>query len=162
MKDGVRDIGTPTSGRVPVIEIRNQGPLIIATNYWSSPFAAKGLVWCSVNAGAIRVLLPPSAYPTLGDMRAARECILSRGPWPEQGLPDAVELLWDDGSESPFALHLTARSFDLLPAQPEPGREWLLSVWTNEDGMPHKAFERICHWRRSVRLPDLRPWEAAG
>jgi hypothetical protein len=98
----------------------------------------------------------------LGDMRAATECVLSRGPWPEGGAADAVELLWDDGSASPLALHLTARSFDLLPAQPEQGREWLLSVWTNEHDVPHKALERICHRRRSARLPPIRDHIAAS
>lgn len=141
-----------------MITVENHGPLVIATNYFDGPLARRGLIFCSVNAGAIRVLLPPAAWPSLGDMRAAKECVISRGPWAAQRIAEAVEILFDDTSDNPFSLHLTPESFDLLPAEPEPGREWILSVWTQKDGAPHKAMERICHWRRSSELPDLRPW----
>jgi hypothetical protein len=58
-----------------------------------------------------------------------------------------------DRSHSPFALHLTPESFDLLPGEPEAGGEWVLSVWTaGKDGKPYKALERICHWRRVDKL----------
>lgn len=145
-----------------LIEITNHGPLVTGSNYWGSDLAAAGKVWVSVNAGAVRILLPPSAYSWLADMRAARECVLSRGPWPAEGKPEAVEIMWDDGSDSPFALHLTPASFDLLPAEPAPGREWICSAWTAKDGRPHKAVERVCHWRRVPRVPWLKPWRADG
>jgi hypothetical protein len=141
-----------------IIQISNHGPLIVSTNYWESELAIAGKLYCSVNAGAIRVLLPPGRYADLNDMRPARECVLSRGPWPDQGEAEGIEIMWDDRSDSPYALHLTSASFDLLPAEPEPGREWVVSVWTSKDGRPHKSLERICHWRRVKRLPCLKPW----
>lgn len=141
-----------------MIEIHNHGPLILRTNYWDSDLARAGKIWCSVNAGAIRVLLPPAAYGVLGDMRAAKYCVLSRGPWPAERRKDAIEILWDDGSDNPFVLHLTPESFDLLPAEPEPGREWICSTWIAKDGKPHKSMERICHWRRVEKIPCLRAW----
>lgn len=141
-----------------LITVSNHGPLILATNYWESEYAAAGKVFCSVNAGAIRVLLPPSSYPWLADMRTAKYCVLSRGPW-WQGLSrEAVEIMWEDGSDSPFALHLTSDSFDLLPGEPDPGREWVCSVWTQKDGRPQKSLEHICHWRRVPKIPCLAPW----
>jgi hypothetical protein len=71
---------------------------------------------------------------------------------------EAIEIMWEDGSESPYALHLTPESFDLLPAEPPPGREWTLAVYVAKDGKPHRAMERICHWRRVDRLPCLKKW----
>jgi hypothetical protein len=147
---------------MPIITVSNHGPLITATNYWDSELARLSKLWVSVNAGAIRILLPPSLYGALADMRTARECVLSRGPWPEERQADAIEILWDDGSDLPYALHLTPASFDLLPAQPEPRREWVVSVWTVKDGKPHKALERICHWRRVERIPCLLAWTGRG
>src|SRR5690242_380008 len=117
-----------------IITVENHGPLITSTNYWDSDVARAGKVFVSVNAGAIRVLLPPARYSDLADMRAAKECVLSRGPWPEARAREAIELLFDDGSDAPFSIHLTPESFDMLPAQPEPGREWVLAVYTNKDG----------------------------
>jgi hypothetical protein len=145
-----------------MISIENHGPLLLRSNYWHSELAAKGKLWCSVNAGAIRVLLPPAMYGFLADMRTARECVLSRGPWPEERAAEGVEIMWDDGSDNPFALHLTPESFDLLPGEPEAGREWICSTWTAKDGKPHKALERICHWRRVERIPCMEPWRPDG
>lgn len=52
-----------------------------------------------VNAGAIRVLIPRAMRRVIQDMRTARYVIASRGPWPEAGRPDALELLFEDGSD---------------------------------------------------------------
>jgi len=141
-----------------MLSIHNHGPLITSTNYWDSEIAAAGKLYCSLNSGAIRILLPPSAYTFLADMRPAHYCILSRGPWPAESIPDAVEILFEDDSDSPFALHLTPASFDLLPAAPDRGREWTLSAWIAKDGRPHKALDKLCHWRQVPRLPWLKPW----
>jgi hypothetical protein len=154
-----------------MITIHNRGPLIVATNYWESELAKAGKIFCSVNAGAIRVLLPPLGYRHVEDMRG--ECVLSRGPWPELDLPEAVEILWDDGSPDPFVLHLSPESFDVLPAQPEPDREWVISVWVYHGELlnevefqgslrPHNGFgkvlEQVCHWRRVEKIPCMLPW----
>lgn len=141
-----------------LIHVENHGAIIVATNFWTLDLAAAGKVFCSVNAGAIRVLLPRARWGDLNDMRASQYCVLSRGPWPEQHVAEGIEIMWEDGSDSPYALHLTADSFDLLPGKPNVGREWLTTVWTEKDGRPHKALERICHWRRAPKLPWLKPW----
>lgn len=140
------------------IRVSNHGPLITSTNYWDSDLARQGKVFVSVNAGAVRVLLPPVRYPDLTDMRQAKYCVLSRGPWPAERRQEAVEIMWEDESQSPYTMHLTPESFDLLPAEPEPGREWICSVWMAKDGQPHKSLERICHWRRVDKIPCLRAW----
>lgn len=141
------------------IEIHNHGPLIVSTNYWQSDYAAAGTFYCSINAGAIRLMVPASRRPDIDDMRISRHVVLSRGPWPAMSLPEAVELLFDDLSDQPYALHLSPESFDLLPAEPEPGHKWVISVWDEKNGRPHKAVERTCYWRRVPLLPCLRPWE---
>lgn len=142
-----------------IIQITNHGPLILSTNYWESDLARGGKVFLSVNAGAIRILLPPARYADLADMRTGKYCILSRGPWPAQRKSEAIEIMWEDELDSPYALHLTPESFDLLPAEPELGREWIVSVWMAKDGRPHKSMERLCHWRRVERIPWLKPWK---
>lgn len=141
-----------------MIQVSNHGPLITSTNYWNSDLATAGKVFCSVNAGAIRVLMPRSRWGDLNDMRASKYCVLSRGPWPSERKSEAVEIMWEDNSDAPYALHLTPESFDLLPAEPEAGREWICSVWTEKDGRPHKSLERICHWRRVDKIPCMRAW----
>lgn len=138
--------------------IHNHGPLVTATNYWGSALDRAGKLYCSVNAGAIRLLLPRSRARLVGEWRTSDYVILSRGPWPDQGLAQAVELLFEDHTDAPYALHLSPESFDVLPGAPPPGREWVFSAWVEKRDRPHKALERACRWRRSARLPDLRPW----
>jgi len=149
----------------PLIMIQNHGPLIVATNYWASELVVAEKVFASVNAGAIRLLLPPARYGDLESMRPAKYCVLSRGPWAESRgrepvlrIVDAVEILFEDLTDAPYSMQLSHTSFDLLPGEPTPGREWVLTVWLQKDGRPHKSLERLCHWRRVPKLPWLKPW----
>jgi len=135
----------------------NRGKLIVSSTYWGSEYEKAGKVFVSVNAGAIRVMVPTTMHKAVDDWRAAKYAILSRGPWPEQSLPEAVEILWEDGSDNPYALHLPRESFDHLPSEPPAGRDWLITVWQLKEGKPHKALERTCYWRRVERLPWLKP-----
>jgi hypothetical protein len=141
-----------------MIIVENHGQLITATNYWELDLEREGKLYVSVNAGAIRVLVPRSHRQMIEEFRGAECAILSRGPWPQMGLPEAVEVLWEDHSKNPFALHLSPSSFDLLPAEPPQGREWIISVWDNKKGKPHKAVERRCYWRRVPYIPWLKSW----
>ena len=88
-----------------------------------------------------------------------KHVIVSRGPWPSEQLPDAVEILFDDGSDNPFALHLSPESLDRMPLDTDAGKEWLFTVWTapRRNGPPHKALERPAYYRRVDALPCLLP-----
>jgi hypothetical protein len=141
-----------------MIVTENHGPLIVSSTFWGSDLDRAGKIYVSVNAGAVRVLLPASARPLVNELRAAEYAILSRGPWPEVGAAEAVEILWEDHTDSPFAWQLTAASFDLLPGEPDAGREWVISLWDVKKDRPHKALERPCRWRRVAKLPWLKPW----
>lgn len=141
-----------------MIAVENHGPLVLSSNYWQSEYAAAGKLYVSVNAGAVRVLVPPSNREMIEEFRKCQYVVLSRGPWPQMRLPEAVELLLEDGTESPYALHLSPESFDLLPAEPEAEREWTITVWDEKKGKAHKAVERVCHWRRVPQIPWLKPW----
>ena len=142
----------------PLLTIVNDGQSIELTNYFETDHARKGLVLCSVNAGTIRVLIPQAIDSVLPDLLMGRECVLSRGPWPAMGLADAVEIMWDDGSDNPFALHLNKGAFDVLPAEPPPDREWTCSVWIKEDGAIQMVQAMPCRWRRVPKIPWMKAW----
>lgn len=143
-----------------IVTVENHGPLVVASSYWGSDVERAGKLWCTCNAGAIRILVPRSHRAMIQEWRSADYAILSRGPWPEAGRSDGVEILWEDHTDSPFALHLGPESFDLLPAEPPPDRQWIISVWDDKKGRPHKALERPCHWRRVPRIPWMKPWRS--
>ena len=161
-RPGVVSENRGTVGENRMIVVENHGPLILSSNFWGSDYEAAGKLYVSLNAGAVRVLVPRSQRAVIEEMRPAREVVLSRGPWPERGLAEAVELLFDDGSDNPFALHLSPESFDLLPGEPEPGRSWVLTVWDEKKGRPHQCLQRACHWRQWTRFLASEPWRSNG
>jgi len=141
------------------IQISNDGPEIIATNYWETPLPGRGLVYVSVNARTFRILVPRGFE--LSDFGPVREVIVFRGPWPDQGMLDAIEVLFDDGTVSPFALHLSPGQIDRLPGLQDSGRRDLAcSVWIRGGkGQPVKALEWRAGFRVVPRIPCLKPWE---
>ena len=136
------------------LSVENHGPLITSSNYWASEYAAAGKVLISPNAGVIRCLLPPSLYGVIGELRACEYAIVSRGIWLGH---EAIEILWEDHTETPIAWHLTADSCLTMPGDPGE-QQWTVTCWVERRGKPHKAIERPCHWRRVKSLPHLRPW----
>lgn len=141
------------------ITITNHGPLITRCNYWGSDHERAGKIIASVNAGAVRLLIPRKHADLVGECRSSQYAIISRGPWPSGGVDDAVEIMFEDGTTDPFSLHLSSSSFaDFLPGAPEPGREWIVTLWTQKAMRPHKALERPAKWRRVESLPCLAPW----
>ncbi|HEV7672603.1 MAG TPA: hypothetical protein VGS22_29135 [Thermoanaerobaculia bacterium] len=140
-----------------MIKTTNEGQAIVESSYWTSDLARAGKVYASVNAGAVRVLLPPQLRELPEEVASAQYALLSRGPWPAQQLAEAVEILWEDGSQSPYALHLDVASFDLLPANPGL-EEWLVATWDQDDaGRPRLRTQHTCFWRRVPTLPWLKP-----
>jgi hypothetical protein len=142
--------------------VENHGPLIVSSNYWDLPAARAGKILVSLNAGAFRLLIPPSAEPSIPDMQTAKECLVTRGPWPEARLPDAFEILFDDRTSNPFALHLAPESFDRVPEDGDIAIPWVLTAWTGgRRGKPRMVLERPCWYRRADQIPHLKPREPA-
>lgn len=138
------------------LQVANDGPRISSTNFWSTELAKREFVYVSVNAGAFRLLLPDSLELSLQDMAQASQVVVSRGPWWEQNLPDALELLFEDGSSAPYALHMHTLQWDRLPGGVEDGRSDLtMLVYTRG------STERLslpAAFRMVAALPCLRPW----
>ena len=139
------------------IVIDNHGALIVASNYWGSDLEQCGGVILSPNAGGIRLLWPRAMRAAIEDMRQAEYAICSVGPWPAEGIEKAVEILFEDRSDTPYSLCLSPAQCLLIPGEPEPGREWVLSVWDLKKNRPHKALERRCYWRRVESIPCMKP-----
>lgn len=138
----------------PLIIIKNQGQAIVETNYFDIAHAQAGALYLSWNASAARLLVPDSQKQILRELRGAREVLISRGPWADQGNRDALELLWEDDSDNPFVLHLAIEQSDRLLLDTDQGSGIWCSVWTR-GGMKGRWPAR---YRRVTRLPCLQAW----
>jgi hypothetical protein len=133
------------------LTIENDGQDIRETNYWQSEHARRGYVYLSWNDGAARLLVPQALEVELAEMRAAISVIVSRG---HMNGRDALELLFEDGSDNPYCIHLGSEQTDrLLPAS-EQGRSFDFTVWTaNGKQLQLPARYRV------ASLPYLKPWQ---
>lgn len=105
-----------------MIEISNDGPAIRETNYWGTEHARAGLCYLSGNAGAWRLLVPPAAEGLLAEMRTGKRATIE----PSIQQPRAWDVVFEDGTGSPFALAIDRRQVDRAM---EPG-SCRLTVWT--------------------------------
>lgn len=133
-----------------MITISNNGQEIIETNYWDTPNAAAGYFYLSFNAGACRVLVPDSQTATISEMQTGKLAVITRGKL--QGR-DAYEVMFDDGSDSPYCIHTTTEQSDRLLPAGERG-DIAVSVWAREG----KQFEIPGKYRSGGTLPDMSPW----
>jgi hypothetical protein len=139
------------------IHVQNNGQEIVKSNYWETSLAKAGKYYLSTNAGAFRVLLPDSLLDNVAEMKTGETIVVTVGPWPRLGvLTPCFEIMFDDGSDSPFCLHMNIESTDGII----PNAEWTrkpvqFSVWTKG---PKKVFEKPCHVRFGI-IPCLKPWK---
>jgi hypothetical protein len=135
--------------------IKNQGRSLVWTDYWLTDQATRGYFFLSWHAGAARLLVPDTAQSSLQEMRTGSIAIISRGPWTDQDGREAIEILFEDGSDAPFSCTLLAEQCDCLIGAEDQGGHIELVVYSSlgqELALPAK-------YRRVNSLPCLQPWQ---
>ena len=137
-----------------LLVIENKGQAIARTNYFDSEQAGKGLLYLTWNAGAGRILVPDSQKLAVKEMRSAKYVVVSSGPWAEHGGIPALELLFEDNSDTPFVLTIPASQCDRLLPETDQGGGFYISVWTR-GGQKLRLPGR---YRRVASLPCMEEW----
>lgn len=136
-----------------MITIENDGPEIRATNYWDTPLNTKGAVVGSLNAGALRLLIPDCHKDYIREMRTGKEVIVSKAPYRGRM---SYEFLFEDYTDSPFSLIIEENQ--MVPVgilDSEDGKAITVSVWSR--GLK-KEMELPGRFRVVTVLPCLLPW----
>ncbi len=136
--------------------IGNKGQAISSTNYWDSEPAKSGFCFLSWNANAARLLVPDFLESSILEMRSAKYVIVSRGPWPEQAGREALELLFEDDSDSPYCVTLGAENTDRLLPKKDQGGGFVFTVWTRSGEMLRLPGK----YRVVKTIPCLAPWRS--
>ena len=139
-----------------MLNIQNNGPDIVFSNFWDLEPAKKGYFFLSVNAGCARLLIPDGRIAEIEEMKTGKIVIISRGPWSQAGKKEAVELLFEDYSETPYSMNLGAKQIDRLIPSSDNGRDLLFAAYTRGS---IKAMERPAKFRTVKKLPCLKPWK---
>jgi hypothetical protein len=141
-----------------LITIGNDGQTITNTDYWQHPYAAKGLFFLSTNAGCLRLLVPQPHVHLIPEMtNNVREVVLTRGKM--EGKDDVVEIMFEDGSDAPFSLHLDPGQLDRRWTKQDEGSQCVFAVYT--EGPAKVAEFTRCFLRRASRLPHMKPWKGS-
>jgi hypothetical protein len=91
-----------------MFEMINNGSDIVSTTYWDSEHANIGLCYLSGNAGAWRLLVPEAAEGLLTEMRTGTRATIE----PSIRVPEAWDVVFEDGTEAPFSLTIDKRQVD--------------------------------------------------
>lgn len=105
------------------IEIQNDGPAITRTSYWRTPHARAGLLYLSVNAATLRMLVPSKIErallsPTDGLPPVGRTVTLTDNTWQDR---ETYVLQWDEPADSglePYSIDIDREQCD-RPITPE-------------------------------------------
>ena len=136
------------------ITIGNAGKILKKTNYWDSEIASSGIIFFSVNAGCIRMLIPDIMAAIIPEIKTGKKIIISRGPWPAQGKDDGLEILFEDYSDSPYMLHVSTKQWDMLPEKKSAGKKWEFAAYTKSK----RIFSKKCYYRVVDQIPYMKPW----
>ncbi|TDR46781.1 hypothetical protein DFR29_103317 [Tahibacter aquaticus] len=130
--------------------IMSNGPHDLSTNFWDSDIARGGFVFLSWNHGIARLLVPDTKAHTVNEMLTARHVVVSAATT-VQGL-EAIEILFEDGSDSPFVILCSAQQCDRRIADdPTPTS---MTIWTRNG----PAAMLPCVTRRAKETLCLSPW----
>jgi hypothetical protein len=135
---------------LPMIEIKNRGADLIGTNYWDTPNARAGYVFASWNAGALRLLIPDALLDQVPEMRTGRAALVTHGKLDGR---DAIEVMFDDGTESPYALHIVVEQCDRVLPKSDAGKRVVVTAWSRAG----KLAEWPGVYRIARTLPYMRP-----
>lgn len=142
------------------MQIHNDGQRILRTDYWQSDHARRGYAYLSVNAGAVRLLIPRSlqeATEAIRDARAARVQIAGacRGDY------RPIHVVLDDDSAAPYCLTLDVRQCDRTLPVSEVGRAVPLFAYAPAHGVSASACRLVASIRAVIAPasadPDLSP-----
>ena len=95
-----------------MITLENLGPDLVRSNYWQSAYARNGYYYLSVNAGCLRLLVPEQRESEVAEMLSAHEVVVTVGPYRQADGRPMIEILFDDHTATPFALHLCREQTD--------------------------------------------------
>lgn len=107
-----------------MLAVENNGREIVSTNYWE---LGTDKFLFSVNAGALRVLVPAGREGDAREMATGKVAVLSIGKDKRFGY-ERAHLMFDDGSSSPFAVETNLTAFDRLPERRDDGKPGLECV----------------------------------
>ncbi len=130
---------------------------LVSTGFWNTSFAKQGGMFLASNGPAFQLLLTNAQIPAVAEaMRTATEVIVTRGPWDLAGGADGMEVMFEDGSDSPFSIHLAEDQCLWMPPRSKSGSADLRCTVSGPGCVEIGTFRAKFRWAREI--PCLKPW----
>ncbi len=130
------------------IETVSKGPVIVSTSYWRSQRAQQGLLYLSINAATLRLLVPPALLDVIGELPpVGTHCDLVASV--QQGRGTYV-LTWHDDPVSPYSIEIDQVQCDRPVTSANDGRVMPLIWYVPGDGPDEVREVR----RESIQLGE--------
>jgi hypothetical protein len=141
--------------QTPFLFIENHGKDLINANYWSSPMAAAGFFFLSINAGCARLLIPDSLKPVLLPVfRTTKHAVMRRTHDEPRMSKICLQILFEDMSDSPYVISMDPQSTDRVPAKSDDKRIFSFAAYVSGTS-PVKVFECDLYFGVVKSLPCL-------
>ena len=131
--------------------------LVAETNYWDSILFENGSLFFSVNAGCVRMFLPRLEAWNIDEIlddsvyETTKYIIISRGIYQRR---DCYEILFEDGTENPYAIFTSADAWDRSISSNDTGASLEFHIYEKRQLI--RRYE--CRFRFVSTLPCLKPW----
>jgi hypothetical protein len=141
-----------------VVFIKNDDIKIAETNYWETTLSKKGLFFMNFNNGFYRLLVPETNEDIVKEVLNASRVIISRGAAPQLVPPrtDAFEIVFEDRTDSPYAILMTPDFWDCFPGENDLGHKGTFAIYCNKTKEPKLLFSHV-FYRRAETLPCFDP-----
>ncbi len=115
-----------------MITIRNNGAIVLSTSYWRTEHARQGLLYLSINAATLRLLVPAATLALLEDLPpVGTPCEITRAVLDGR---ETYQLAWLDDPTQPYVVELDRRQCDRRLPVAEDGRVLELRCYVHGDG----------------------------
>jgi len=143
-----------------IIFTENDGPSVVASNYWQSDKAARGFYHISHNGGCVRLLVPEVCQGHVAEIRTAKEVVITRGIYSGGYYPrlygtESTEFIFDDRTVDPFIIYTSLMQWE-HPPDPlkDSGCIARFAAYQSRQGAPEMFFSAACRIRFAP-LPSM-------
>ena len=141
-----------------MLVIRNDNEKIAETNYWETELSQHGIFYMTLNAGYYRLLVPETDVNFVKEVLNASRVIISQGNTDQLDPPNdnAFEVVFEDGTDNPYALLMRRDNWDRNPAVEDTGWNGKMAIYYKTYKEPVLLFDKV-FYRRVDTLPCFDP-----
>jgi hypothetical protein len=145
-----------------MLKIQNDGPEIVATNFWSTSFNSIGAFYLTIGAGSARLLIPDAQRHNVPEMRRGVKYVVLnylRSPDTWNGKHEVLEILFEDKSSAPFSIRIGMNQMERIPdSETDTGRRLQFAAYCRHPNVGSQGVKKVIQRNCFVQFVPRLPW----